>query len=120
MKPETVDYLVSRSIILVLCGVLAGFLLTGNLDTFQQINVAASCVTGVIAFLTVDGGLKSRNFQRARRLRTTEELLHRRIDMHVAILKRRPRRSEMLQDLPHLEKLYQTEGDRPRYDLADI
>lgn len=88
MPRETVGYLVSRTTILILCSVLAGFSLSGNLDAFQRLNVSASCLAGIIAFLTVDSGAKSKANSKKSRLREAEEKLHRRIDLQVALIHR--------------------------------
>jgi hypothetical protein len=86
LHPETAGYLITRSTILILCGLLGGILLSFQLSIPQRILVASSCMVGIVAFLTVDGGLNSRLLAHQRRLRETRDTLNRRIDLQLAFL----------------------------------
>jgi hypothetical protein len=88
---DTTGYLVSRSTILILCGLLAGVLLSFQLTTSQRTIVAGSCMIGIIAFLTLDGSISHRLLAQNRRLRETRDMLNRRIDLQVAFLDAQPR-----------------------------
>ncbi|MDB5391306.1 MAG: hypothetical protein JWM11_6952 [Planctomycetaceae bacterium] len=86
IHPETAGYLITRSTILILCGLLAGILLSFQLTISQRVIVASSCMVGIIAFLTVDGGINSRLLAHQRRIRETRDTLNRRIDLQLAFL----------------------------------
>lgn len=86
LHPETAGYLITRSTILILCGLLGGILLSFQLTISQRVIVASSCLVGIIAFLTVDGGINSRLLAHQRRLRETRDTLNRRIDLQLAFL----------------------------------
>lgn len=83
MHPEKADNVISRSTILILCGMLTGIGITWQLSRTQQAYVAASCVVGIAAFVTVDGGIKGRLFTQKRKVRQT---LDRRIETQKAFL----------------------------------
>jgi hypothetical protein len=95
---EPVESLISRSTILILCGILAGVLLSFQLSIGQRTVVAGSCLVGIIAFLTLGGGISNRILSQNRRLRETRAMLNRRIDLQLAFLDAQVRESLPIED----------------------
>jgi len=87
MTPIVPRQLISRTTILIICGVLAGIMVSVQIPFAQRINVAASCLIGIVAFVAIDERItSSQTHDQSRKLEETRDTLNRRIEVQLASL----------------------------------
>lgn len=106
--------LISRTTILIICGVLAGIMLSFQINFAQKVNVAASCLIGIFAFAAIDGGLR-RNFDpEIKKLQDTRDMLNRRIEVQKAFL------DSQVREMPDVAKELRAKQKQEAQEAAEL
>jgi len=107
-------HLISRTTILIICGVLAGIMLSVQITFAQKVNVAASCLIGIFAFAAIDGGLR-RNFDpEIKKLQDTRDMLNRRIEVQKAFL------DSQVREMPDVAKDLRAKQKQEALEAAEL